>query len=137
MTITITDQDLEGIAAELESWPYTRAPRLYDLDYAIAVSEVTSGREGELDSWHEITAWLFDILGAYFLLAREHHVRPYADDVLEKLEVAQFRAAPSMHYGPDNLDAEDFEGTLASLTMLRMLQGDRTSPRDAEDEDDA
>jgi hypothetical protein len=140
MTITITDQDLEGIATELESWPYTRAPRLYDLDYMIAVSAAIEDREGQLDSWHEIAGWCSDVAIAYWLLAQEHHVRPYAEGVLEKLAAMPFEPGGGIRGtmkrdGIEGLDAEDFEGALMGLAMLRHLQADRVSPRDAENEE--
>ncbi len=129
-TITITDADLETVADEIEMWPYARAPRLFDLDYAAAVSAAISGREGELDSWHELAAWASDVAIAYWLLMFEHSNPAYVVTIEAKLQEMQFEAGGGLRGtmkrdGLAGVDAEDYEGALECLRVIRILQGDR------------
>jgi hypothetical protein len=137
-TITMTDADLASIADEIEMWPYVRAPRLFDLDYAIAASAAITGREGELDVWHEVAAWCFDIMIAHWMLTFEHQNEAYVNSVLVKLEDAKFDAGDGLrgHMARGEMpDAEDFEGALGALETIRYLQGDREAPTFEDNED--
>lgn len=128
MTVTILVSDLATIAQEIEMWPYTRAPRLFDLDYAAAVSAAIVGMEGNLYNWHELAAWTSDVAIAHWLLAQEHPNAAYVATIMARLDEMQFRPGGGLEgtiKRGEMPDAEDFEGALGALEVLRHLQADR------------
>jgi hypothetical protein len=126
--ITILDSDLASIARDLEMWPFVRSMRLFDLDYAMAVSAAIEGREGELEGWYEIAAWTHDVAIGYWLLSQEHENAAYVDSILVKLEAAHFEAGGGLRgtiQRGETPDAEDYEGALEVLARIREFQADR------------
>ena len=100
-TVTLPTRD------DLEMWPYVadNSP-LWSLDYAEDVSTAISGKEEyEVNSWHEIMGWLFDLCTASYALAVCSGEIDNGAEILAQLDRMQFRMSP-LFRDVDDLDED-------------------------------
>lgn len=92
---------------DLEMWPYvTDDSPLWDLEYAASVQDAILGKEDfEVEGWHEIMGWLFDLATASYAYAVCSEDCPNGSEILAKLDRMQFRMSP-LFRGIDDLDED-------------------------------